>query len=220
MTRRLRTFAQPMSVAVLGIMLGAPAGAQAFNFSTTGFFLGANGPNVLPGCSATVPTPVATCDFGNGLVLTFTGVSPAPSGYAFGSTVSFGTFTTSGVGTVEPGDLSFRLLIEQTQPVVGTGRFDGGIRGTLIRDPVSGNFSTFVLIGMARTTMIGGTTYQLFLDQGTDGVGILANGATVLRGTALGGNPPSVVPEPATLGLTASGLGLLALAGWRRHRVA
>jgi len=214
----MRIAAKVMAGALLaGAFVAAPAGAQ-INYSTTGQFT--TSPAIV-GCNSAVPALVATCT-GGGFTLTFTGTDVNPINYANGSAAFLGNFlltpTTGGVVNVPNGAVIFNLAINQVLPSGGTGNAVGSFTGTVSYDGSTG-FSSLVF-APNQVVMIGNTTYTLLFDQGPlvnyNGIKISldVNQPTSVKAIV------STTPEPASLGLLATGLvGLFGISR-RRKKVA
>jgi hypothetical protein len=210
----MRIAAKVMAGALLaGAFVAAPAGAQ-INYSTTGQFT--TTPAVV-GCNSAAPALVATCT-GGGFTLTFTGTDVNPINYANGSAAFLGNFLltpTSGGGTVTvpSGAVMFNLAINQVLPTGGTGNAVGSFTGTV--SLVDGNGFSSLVFSPNQVVNINGTTYTLIFDSGPD---VTYNGIKI----SLDVNQPTSVkaivntPEPASLGLLATGL--LGLFGISRRR--
>jgi hypothetical protein len=210
----MRIAAKVMAGALLaGAFAAAPAGAQ-INYSTTGQFTTSP---VVAGCNTAAPALVATCT-GGGFTLTFTGTGINPINYSNGSAAFLGNFlltpTTGGSVTVPNGAVIFNLAINQVLPSGGTGNAVGSFTGTVTYDGTNG-FSSLVFSPNQLVT-IGNTTYRLIFDSGPD---VNYNGIKI----SLDFDQPTSVkaivtttPEPASLGLLATGL--VGLFGISRRR--
>jgi hypothetical protein len=172
------------------------------------------------GCGDAVPALVVTCT-GGGFTLTFNGTTVNPINYANGSAAFLGSFlltpTTGGTVTVPAGAVTFNLAINQVLPSGGTGNAVGNFTGTVSYDGSTG-FSSLVF-SPNQVVNINGTTYALIFDSGAD---VNYNGIKI----SLDVNQPTSVkaivntPEPASLGLLATGLvGLFGISR-RRKKVA
>jgi hypothetical protein len=196
--------------AVAAALAATPAAGQAVTFSTSGAFTGSQ-------CAPSF------CAFG-GFTLQWTGVNGAawlpPADIVLGSfkvnciSVSCGSESILG-GT------TFMLTISQSGPTPGSGSFNGTLSGFLGWDPSSSNL--FWTPNQGSVT-IGGVTYGL--DQTDVGCPVANTQCIKLNAPSPDQNPSftevhddvTSTPEPATLGLMATGfLGLIPLAR-RRHR--
>jgi hypothetical protein len=209
----MRIAAKVMAGALLaGAFVAAPAGAQ-INYSTTGQFTSGD-----LGCNNLVPNITVSC-IGGGFRLDFTGTTVNPINYANGSAAFLGSFlltpTTGGTVTVPSGAVMFNLAINQVLPTGGTGSAVGNFTGTVSFDGATG-FSSLVF-SPNQVVNINGTTYALIFDSGAD---VNYNGIKI----SLDVNQPTSVkaivntPEPASLGLLATGLvGLFGISRRRKN---
>jgi len=208
----MRIAAKVMAGALLaGAFVAAPAGAQ-INYSTTGQFTG--------GC--TTPAAITATCTGGGFQLLFTGTDVNLISYNNGSAAFLGSFlltpTTGGTVTVPPGAVMFELAIHQVSPTVGTNSTIGTFSGQVTFSPgppATGGSS--LVFAPNQVVNIGGTTYRLIFDSGPD---VNYNGIKI----SLDVNQPTDVraivstPEPASLGLLATGLvGLFGISRRRKN---
>ena len=202
-----------LSVAALAAsaMFAAPASAQLIEFTTTGFFTGGG---ATP-CTASVIGATATCSYANGSSLLFSG---APVQSVVGAGVAnFGSFQTAGLAQQSYVGNSFTLQIQQTSPTAGPSmNIIGQITGAISATAQGGSGGLVWTPGMT-TFSVGAVNYRLFVDN-TGGIniepprpaGVLSDMQT-LRGNV------SVVPEPGTYLLVASGLAGLGIMARRRR---
>ena len=206
--------------ALIASAVGArTANAQAFNFFTLGQFISA-----APSCNSATPSALVACsDPGSTLQLTFTGNTPVAGNYASPSTVQLGEFDPAGVGeiTIPSGTVLFRLYVDQTVPTVNSGFFEGyltgyarqGTAGTAGSPCAPGplNCSQVVWTPTSTNLVLNGVNYALQLNQG----GVFKV-AAVVPSTVKADVMVTATPEPATVGLMATGL--LGVFGLSRRR--
>lgn len=187
------------AVAALALA-AASAGAQGATYTTTGTFT--SGAATCNGGS--------TCS-GAGFTLVYTPTSGI--NVANNSISSIGQFTLTGSGDASamPGDVMFRIMINQTSPTGGTGNFVGSIFGRVFT--TNGNFSSLQFDPNQFVT-IGPVQYQAIFDNvgpaKDQGYGIPINNTRGL-------NVLVTTPEPSSMALLGSGLvGLVPM--FRRRR--
>lgn len=195
--RSLRT----LTVAAAMLATAAGTAEAQISFATTGRFTSATA-----GCSQLVASSSVTCAFGS-FSLTYTGTTGTNIGN--GSIASLGTFLLTGTGnqTITPGQVTFELFVAQTGPSVGSGTFTGPVTGTVFTAP-SGNIST-MMWSPNQMVNIGNTRYTIIYDNigpaANRGLGLPINNDRGINALVTS----SVVPEPSTYALMATGLAML-----------
>ena len=207
-------------VPVAAIAVGAsPGQAQVVNFTTSGFFTTTFTTGIT--CTQDNVLGTASCT-GGGFTLAFTPTqleSPPGGGtnVASGSSINLGAFTLTGTGnvTVPSSGLEFHLVISQTTPSVGTNGTNGDVgnlSGTV--NTTDGNFSSLIWTPDMHDVTIGSTTYSLVYDAtgfaADKGYAISINSAKTINANVV------ATPEPASMGLFATGL--VGLAGFVKRR--
>ena len=205
-TARLTAAALAASVA-----FALPASAQLIQFTTTGFFTGGGG---TP-CTAAVVGSTATCSYANGSLLQYNfGVQQNVVG---AGNANFGSFQTSGTTLQSYVGNSFTLQVQQTSPTAGVSpNIVGQLTGSFSANALGGS-GGLVWTPSNNTFSVGAANYRLFVDN-TGGVNIepprpegLLGDMQTIRGHV------SVVPEPSTYLLMASGLAGLGIVARRRR---
>jgi hypothetical protein len=202
---------------VAAAVVGAPqiVSAQLLTFYTQGYFTGS-------GSCTNSSAATNNCTFG-GYTLSFSGSGSAstPNGpyvtQPSAANIPLGAFTMAGTGSLASiAGNSFTLDIFQMTPGTGTGSFAGALTGNFSFNPTNNDL---VWVPSPNSLVINSlpdfaTTYTL-VNTTAPGqpLGIRINDQTTsITGTA------SVAPEPATLVLLATGMGLVGLVGYRRRQ--
>lgn len=209
----MRKWIMQVAGAGAAVALGATPAYTQVSYFTQGFF---TGPGAVAACTSVPPStppyagptvlvppavPGGASCAGAGFTLVYT--PTVGINVAHGSITSLGHFALFGTGnvTVDPGVLDFTLLVNQTMPNVGTGTFLGAITGTV--STASGNFSSLKWTPN-QTTTINEVTYTLVFDNigpaANVGLGIPINNTRGIDALV------TVVPEPASMALLATGL--------------
>ncbi len=189
-------------------MSASVAGAQVTAFNTQGFFTSS-----ATGCSGTAAL-TATCAT-NGYSLLFTGTTGSNIGS--GSTISFGNFMLTSTGTTasSPTSVFFTLVVNQTEPMGGTGNFAGTITGNVTTSTTNGDISHLIWTPNEFVD-IPPNMYQLIFDNTGDAAG---RGLAIPINNNRGINAivtTTTTPEPSSVALI--GTGLLALVPLVRRR--
>ncbi len=214
-------------VPVAAIAVSAsPGQAQLVNYVTQGYFT-----SPFPGvCQQTAPAGTAaagaSCSAA-GFTLAFI---PTAGVNISGGQTSLGQFDLTGTGTATSpiNGLMFHLVIQQVTPSTGQGTFVGDISGTVSTSapgglqagqcPATGggegNCSTLMWTPDAQSLLVGSTTYTLVYDNNGVaagiGLGIPINNVRGIDAIV------TATPEPASMGLFATGL--VGLAGFVKRR--
>lgn len=218
--KRMRMLKGLMAVALVASVAGTrTANAQAFNFFTMGQFVSA-----APSCNNAAPAMVVSCaDPGSSLTLTYTGNNVVPGDYASPTTVQFGQFDPAGVGeiTIPASTVLFRLFVDQSVPTMSSGYFEGFLTGYARQgtagsagNPCPGtaqNCSQVVWTPTTTELTLDNVQYSLVLNPGN-----VFKVAAVVPSTVKADVLVTATPEPATVGLMATGL--LGVFGYARRR--
>jgi hypothetical protein len=191
--------------------LALPASAQLIQFTTTGFFTGVGATS----CTAAIVGSTATCAYANGSLLQYNfGVQ---QNVVDAGNANFGSFQTSGTTLQSYVGNSFTLQVQQTSPTAGTSpNIVGQMTGSFSASELGGS-GGLVWTPSSNTFSVDAVNYRLFVDN-TGGINIEPPRPAGLLGDmqTIRGNV-SVVPEPSTYVLVASGLAGLGMMARRRR---
>ena len=192
-------------------LFATPASAQLISFTTTGFFTGGGG---TP-CTTAVVGSTATCSYANGSLVQYN--NSTTQNVVGAGTANFGSFQTAGTTLQSYVGNSFTMQILQTSPTAGTSSDIVGLITGSFSATAQGGSGGLVWTPSTTAFAVGEVSYRLFVDN-TGGINIeppLAGGYLSDMQTVRGN--VSVVPEPSTYLLMASGLaGVMVMARRRR----